>query len=151
MAYTRISAVSFIAGEYAALINETKLSPDLTGLSSIIDNAFLAYKPANYETLSTMEVLSADVPGVQALLKFYALNKFASILATRVDLYTDTPSPDAKRSQAFKNVMQLLQMAKAEAIGYGYLSELADEDSGSFQRIVYNTDKVEPRTDSEYA
>jgi len=150
MAFTRADALAYLASEFSDLALETGLSETDTpaGYGGAIDGALLEYGVA-FSDLAGGAVAESDVIAFRALLRYFALLRFSHKLVTRVDIFTEHPSPDVRRSQAVRNVMKLLDEAKVECIGWGYLTELTknDLDGGVFQRVTMQLDGQEPNAE----
>lgn len=150
MAFTRSDCIAYLVSQFPDLAKDVDMDTSDTpaGYGGVVDDALLEYG-IPFEDLAAGEVAYKDVKGFHAVLRYYALLRFSHALAVRVDVYTDHPNPDAKRSQAVRNVMRLIDEAKVEAIGYGYFIELSknDLDGGVFQRISLVLDSQEPRCD----
>lgn len=146
MAFTRANSVAYLTAEFADLAEDTGIATNDTaaGYGGIVDSALLEYG-AGFSSLSSASVADADVIPFRALLRYFAFRRFSQILVKRVDIYTEHPSPDARRSQAVRNLMHLMNDAKAECVSYGYLADTpARDDGGVFTRMTLSLDSVEP-------
>src|SRR5512146_2583150 len=126
MSYTRANAIAYLSAQFYEQrkdFSDSGFSDDdtATGWKSILDRSFFTYgiSRANLTSVSLCIAADDDFLKIEALLDYFALDDFLKRYAARVDEYTEHPSPDAKRSQAYKNTKDALAEAKAKVNGYG--------------------------------
>jgi hypothetical protein len=73
--------------------------------------------------------LASDEAALGHVSEFYALYRFASLLATRVDI--DAYAVDDDRGRVFDNVITLMEQAGSKAALYGYIMQVAAPSPGS--------------------
>ncbi len=146
MAYTREEALNYLQDQFheqAKDFAESGFLDDDTqlGWKGVLDRAFLAYGVSR-SSLSTAYASDTDALSIEALLDYFALDSFLKRYAARVDEYTEHPSPDAKRSQAYKNTKDARDSALEKCRSLGYLRDATAD------RLVYlrpvSVDALEP-------
>jgi hypothetical protein len=115
---TRDDALAYLQNEFSAQIADTG-QPDtdtIDGFETVINSALRELGIAR-SAFDTAEVADEDEGAFQAFLDYFALLRFAKLLAQNINIGTggDTFS----LQQAFGNVKSLLEMAKTAAQVYG--------------------------------
>jgi hypothetical protein len=108
----RNAAQAYLSGEYRDLATDAKFTTDQTteAYNTAIDMS-LRQLGVEEADLPTADVEQAKTIKYLALLDYYALRRFARLLAIRFDVAVGSGALDAKRSQAFDQVQMLLQDA----------------------------------------
>lgn len=140
MSYTRASATSHLAVQFATLATETgQVTTDTSaGFGPAIDQALRKIGGTAEADLATATVADATVPAFLALAEYYALTRFARALATRVDF--GVPTVEADRPRIFAHIDRLIKLAREECAAQGY--PVDGSESWSFARL--QLDYIEP-------
>jgi hypothetical protein len=137
----RTVAASYLTTEYAELATDAKFSASQTSAaySTAID---MSLRQLGFEesALATADVAQADTLKYIACLNYYALSRFARLLAIRFDVKAGSGAIDAARSQAFDRVNMLKAEAAQELTQYGI--NVGSVESAQIGRI--NLDFLEP-------
>src|SRR5438309_12034196 len=117
---TRGGALSFLQTEYTELATEAQFtdSQSTTAYETAIDMSLrqLGYQETD---LPTVDVPQVQILSYLALLNYYALKRFARLLAIRVNV-TIGGQLSAMRSQAAIQVKALLDDAEGEVVALGF-------------------------------
>jgi hypothetical protein len=142
----RTAATSYLTQQFRELTTDAKF--DASQTTAAYDNAIdmsLRYLGYDETALATADVAQVDVLKYLALLDYFALERFSTLLAARFDV--SFPGPvSAKRSQEFSQVGALLNRAENK------LSSLGIDigaNGQSMQVGYFNLDFLEPSTVSE--
>ncbi len=116
----RTAATAILTTEYAELVTEVKFTTQQTSdaYTFAVD---MSLRQLGYteDVLATTDVPQSQITVYLALLNYYALRRFSRLLSIRFDVQI-AGSLQALRSQAFKQVQQLLEEAEAECANLGY-------------------------------
>src|SRR6266567_3616726 len=116
----RATALTFLTNEYTELATDSGLSgtPLTTAYNTAIDMSLrqLGYQETD---LATTNVPQTQIIGYLALLNYYALKRFARVLALRVNVGV-AGQLSASRSQAATQVKALLDDAEKEVVALGF-------------------------------
>ena len=108
----RVAATAYLTQQYRELATEAKFSDEQTSAaySNATDMA-LCYLGVAESDLATVDVAQANTLKYIALLDYFALERFSTLLSIRYDV--SLPGPvSAKRSQEFSQVTTLLARAE---------------------------------------
>jgi hypothetical protein len=116
----RTAATTYLTEEYRELATDAKFSSQQTtdAYSTAIDMS-LRQLGVSEADLATADVAQADTLKYLALLNYYALGRFAKLLAIRFDVKAGSGAIDAARPQAFGRVNLLKAEATSELTQYG--------------------------------
>jgi len=96
------------------------------------DDTAAGYGPDIDEALarmSTDDIIELDtwneVNAFNVIARYYALSRFATLLATRVD--GENYAIEGDREQIFQNIKDLMTLANKEALAYGYVLAVTDD------------------------
>jgi hypothetical protein len=137
----RTAATTYLTQQYRELTADAKFDTQQTddAYSNAIDMS-LRYLGTDETDLATADVEQANVLKYLALLDYFALERFNTLLSVRFDV--SFPGPvSAKRSQAFQQVGALLSRAENKLAALGIVIG-ASGDSVQFGFI--NLDFLEP-------
>lgn len=142
----RTAATNYLTQQYRELATDAKLSTDDT--TAAYDNAIdmsLRYLNFDETALATADVQQSDTLKYLALLDYFALERFSTLLAIRFDV--SFPGPvSAKRSQEFSQVGALLNRAENKLASLGIA---IGANGQAMQAGYFNLDFLEPSTVSE--
>jgi hypothetical protein len=137
----RATALNYLTNEYAELATDSALSgtPLTTAYNTAIDMSLrqLGYQETD---LATTDVPQTQIIGYLALLNYYALKRFARILALRVNVGV-AGQLSASRSQAAAQVKALLDDAEKEVVALGFA---VGENAVAFSLGRMGLDFLEP-------
>lgn len=136
----------------AAEVKQTAIDDSPAGYGIDLDDALRRMQKEAEALLTT----TVEVAAYLVIARYYALVRFASLLATRVD--TQSFSVEGDREQIFTNVLALIKQAVEEAAVYGYVLQTRDDgqigsgntppdQSGSqaaYERTFWPTDFLTP-------
>ncbi len=116
----RAAANAYLVEEYRELATDAEFTSDQTtaAYSTATDMALRQLGVVETD-LATADVAQADTLKYIACLNYYALARFAKLLAIRFDVKAGSGAIDAARSQAFDRVNLLKGQAAAELAQYG--------------------------------
>ena len=137
----RDGATAYLTQQYRELAVEAKFSDEQTtaAYSNAIDMS-LRYLNVQESDLATADVVQADTLKYIALLDYFALDRFSTLLSIRYDV--SLPGPvSAKRSQEFSQVEVLLQRAENKLATLGIVIGSSGQ---AFQMGRINLDFLEP-------
>jgi hypothetical protein len=121
MSMTRDQAIEYLADSLGPLLQEAGISPDTSGLNSVLDDALLLMG-TSYDALADAEIGDGDIPGYRAVLRYAALLKAQDALLTRVNTSISLGTPSVSKSvsgqQITDTLAKRLVIAKAEAEPY---------------------------------
>lgn len=140
MSVSRSDAASLLNTLYTNLAQEvgyTTADDAATGYGPDIDNALRRMGEAE-SALASATVDDEDRDAFFTLCQYFALQRFASRLATRADIGAPTIEPG--RRTVFENVLALLRMAAAQAAAYGYPVDAGD----AWSLVGFQVDFTEP-------
>lgn len=145
MAFDRPAATIYLQNKYAALATlagQTVTTDSADGYGPAIDEALLTYG-TTYTDILTPTVADADVLGVRALLRYYALLHFEQRLVTEVSVVVSgaSASYSEQLSVALTQVRSLLAEAAKQVAAYGYV---VDGAGGTWSSGFFNLDFLEP-------
>lgn len=134
----RAQAVTYLSAKYARIASDTgrTATDDADGYGVPIDEALRMIGTAEADIASAD--ITADVPDYLIALRVATLEQFWSDYATNVDISVGDPAVDKKRSQAFKQVGEMLKAARAEAENAGIVT-----GANSWQMGRFTTDYLE--------
>lgn len=116
----RTSATTWLAERYRELVTYAKFTSQNTtdAYNGALDMALrqLGYAES---ALSTADVPDSSVLKYLALLRYYALDRFATLLTVQFDVEAGQGAIKATRSQAYKAVLSEKSQAAAELTQYG--------------------------------
>lgn len=69
-------------------------------------------------------ILFNEIVALLVIARYYALNRFASLLSTRVD--TEAFAVEGDRETIFDNIKDLISIASREALAYGYVLQVTN-------------------------
>lgn len=143
----RTAATAYLTEEYSDLATDAGFtSTQITAAYSTATDQALRQLGIAEADLATADIES-DVLKYTACLNYYALLRFARLLALRFDV--SLPGPvKADRSQAFDRVKQLMDEAADELAGLGILVGSASKNAFQMGRV--NLDFLEPGTVDEF-
>lgn len=134
---TRADLLAYLQSVFGALAAETgaPLTDTENGFKHPLDSAFRRLGVGESDLAAAQ---TASVEAAQALAEYFALRRFRSLLAARVDF--DATAVQGPRSQPFNHVTALLEEAasRCAATGYG-----VGGDEGA-ARVRWNLDYIEP-------
>jgi hypothetical protein len=137
----RTAATNYLEQMYRELATDAKFTTDQT--TAAYDNAIdMSLRKLNFaeSDLATADVVQSDVQKYYALLDYYMLERFNTLLSVRFDV--SFPGPvSAKRSQAFNQVSVLLARAENKLATLGIVIGASGE---SAQFGFINLDFLEP-------
>jgi hypothetical protein len=126
----RSEALDYLTNEFSAQIEDTGL---------VADDVPEGFEPAINAALREVGVAKADWPtaevdeddeaAFEAFLEYFALSRFAKLLAQNIDVGTN--GKNVRLQQAFANVEKLLDKATVAAKAYG----LGGSNSYSYQTL----------------
>jgi hypothetical protein len=124
VALARADLYTYLDGQFAALAQATlpAFATPAALYDPAIDQALRALGVAQ-SALPTAAVADDQTPDALALAEYYSLLRFARALTQQVDLQAQAPRLAKKRSQFFDHVHTLLEDARAELVGRGYLGQ----------------------------
>lgn len=116
----RAGANAYLLNEYRELATDAKFSTSQTSAaySTAIDMSLLQLGFTESE-LATANTAESDALKYRACLNYYALSRFAKLLAIRFDVKAGSGAIDAARSQAFRAIESLKAQAAEELAQYG--------------------------------
>lgn len=137
MSYSRSSAASYLAVQFATLCTETgqATSDTASGFGPALDNALRRLGGVAEAGLSSATLADEDVPAFLALAEYYALVRFARALATRVD--TGITAVEGNREQLFAHVQKLIALAATDCSAQGYPVDGAQTWSSARLQLDY--------------
>lgn len=137
----RTAASAYLTQEYRELATDAKLTDQqITDAYNAAIDMSLRQLGTQETDLATASVDQINIIKYLALLNYYALKRFARMLAIKYDVAVGSGAVDAKRSQAFNHVSALLQDAEEQLLKLGI-----DVGGGpSFQLGSINLDYNEP-------
>lgn len=134
---TRPQAAASLDAKLKRLAAEVKQADNTdaaTGYGPDIDDALNRMAKDDINALT----MTIEVAAFLVVARFYALTRFAALLATRVD--TESFAVEGDRETIFNNVMALRKQAAHEAATYGYILETNDDSwVGSANQPVDST------------
>jgi hypothetical protein len=143
----RTAANTLLTQQYRELTVDAKFtSQNITdAYSAAIDMSLrqLGYQESD---LSTADVLQSNVLKYIALLNYYTLKRFSTLLSIKFDVKAGSGAVEAARSQAFKMVATLMEQAAEELTQYGIFVG----SSQGFQIGTMTLDFQEPSVLSEF-
>ena len=144
MSYTRASAASYLAVQFATLATETDQATTDTsaGFGPALDQALRKIGGTAEADLAAATVADATVPAFLALAEYYALRRFARALATRVDF--GAPTVEGDRPRIFQHISRLIVMAREECAAQGY--PLDGSEIWSYTSLQLDYIEPEPTT-----
>jgi hypothetical protein len=144
----RLAASAYLSECYAELLNDAKFSTQQTtdALNGAIDMS-LRQLGFDESVLASADVGQADTLAYLALLNYYALKRFATLLAIRFDVNI-SGAVSAQRSQAFDRVRILMEEAAIEVQRLGF--DVGGTTTG-FELGRLTLDFLEPSTGNEFA
>lgn len=115
----RAAAVTYLSTKYARLASDTgrTATDNAAGYGVPIDEA-LRLIGTDEADIASADITS-DVSNYLIALKVTALEQFWSDYAAHVDISVGDPAVDKKRSQAWKQVGEMLKVARSEAENAG--------------------------------
>ncbi|MBA2678278.1 MAG: hypothetical protein H0U76_07795 [Ktedonobacteraceae bacterium] len=143
----RTAALAYLQTEFRELADDAKFTSSqyITAYNTAIDMS-LRHLGTQETDLATATVDQAHILPFLALLTYYALKRFARLLAIRFDVAVGNGAVDAKRSQAYKMIQEQIKDAEQQLIKLGY----DVGGSPSFQVGRINLDFNEPGWTGEY-
>lgn len=143
----RSSATTLLTQKYRELATDAEFTSQQTtdAYNAALDMSLrqLGYEEA---ALSTADVPQPDVLKYIALMTYYTLDRFATLLAIRFNVKLGQGALEASRIQAFEAVKTLKSMAAVELAQYGVNVGGAQ----SFEMGRISLDYLEPSTLSEF-
>jgi len=141
----RAAALVWLTSEFAELAADAGFTSDqsATAYSTAIDMSLRQLGVVETD-LATYNCAQAQVMGYLALLNYYALKRFARLLATRVAVALPGPT-SAQRQQAFAQIKALLDDAEADLVKLGI--ELGQS---AWQMGRVDLDFLEPGSQGEF-
>jgi hypothetical protein len=143
----RTAANALLNQQYRELTVDAKFtSQNITdAYSAAIDMSLrqLGYQESD---LATADVIQSNVLKYIALLNYYALKRFSTLLSIKFDVKAGSGAVEAARSQAFKMVATLMEQAAEELTQYGIFVG----SSQGFQIGTMTLDFQEPSVLSEF-
>lgn len=135
----RAAAVTYLATKYARLASDVgrTATDDADGYSAPIDEALRMIGTAEADIASAD--ITSDVSDYLIALKVATLEQFWGDYAANVDISVGDPAVEKKRSQAWKQVGEMLKAARSEAENAGIV---IGASSWSMGRLP--TDWIEP-------
>lgn len=129
----RAEALAYLQTEFSQQTADTGMSilDTQEGFKPAIDQALREVGTPKAD-LATADVVEADEPALEAFLEYYALQRFAKLLAQNIDI-TDSGTT-ARLQQSFANITKLLDLATVRAKSYGLGSYTSS--AYSFQTLV---------------
>jgi hypothetical protein len=142
----RTSAKSYLTSEFAELAVDAEFTTSQTdtAYSTAIDNSLRKLGFVE-EDLPTADVSQADIQKYLKLLEYFVLKRFARFYAKDYDAKASTV--DAKRSQAFNMIEQLIAETRSEL---AVLGMIVGGGSDTFEMGRITLDFLEPSTLSEF-
>jgi len=143
----RVDATSLLTQQYRELVTDTKFTSQQTtdAYNAAIDMS-LRQLGTQESDLPTTDVQQSSVLKYIALLNYYALKRFSTLLSIKFDVKAGSGAVDAARSQAFKMVATLMEQAAEELTQYGIFVG----SSQGFQIGTMTLDYQEPSVLSEF-
>lgn len=143
----RTAATTYLTQQYRELSVDAKFtSQQITDAYSNAMDMSLRYLGFDETELATANVAQADVLKYIALLDYFALERFSTLLSIRFDV--SFPGPvSAKRSQEFSQVGMLLTRAENKLASLGID---IGASGNAMQAGRFNLDFLEPSTVSEF-
>jgi hypothetical protein len=142
----RTAATTYLTQQFRELATDAKFTTQQT--SDAYDNAIdmsLRYLGTAESDLSTADIVQSAVLKYLALLDYFALERFSTLLSIRFDV--SFPGPvSAKRSQEFSQVGALLNRAENKLASLGID---IGANGQAMQAGYFNLDFLEPSTVSE--
>lgn len=139
----RQAALDYLTQEFRELADDAQFqgTEQTEAYNAAIDNSLrqLGYEES---ALLTAEVAQGNVTRYIALLEYFALRRFAKVLAPRVSVSLPGPA-SAQLNQAFSHVQALLDVAKAEVAAFG----VDPGGAASFQLGRMTLDFLEPSSE----
>jgi hypothetical protein len=143
----RTAATTLLTQQYRELATDAKFtSQNITdAYSAAIDMSLrqLGYQESD---LPTADVIQSNVLKYIALLNYYALKRFSTLLSIKFDVKAGSGAVEAARSQAFRAVGTLMEQAAEELTQYGIFVG----SSQGFQIGTMTLDFQEPSVLSEF-
>lgn len=143
----RTAALAYLTSEYAELATDAKFNSTQTtaAYNTAID---MSLRQCGFQEtdLASAVVIQADTLKYLACLNYYALARFAKLLAIRFDVAAGSGAINAQRSQAFKAVSALKEQAATELLQYGINVGLQQ----SFEMGRIQLDTNEPGVPGEF-
>ena len=143
----RTSAVNLLSQQYRELATDAKFtSQQITDAYSAAIDMSLRQLGTQESDLATTDVQQTSVLKYIALLNYYALKRFSTLLSIKFDVKAGSGAVEAARSQAFKMVAALMEQAAEELTQYGIFVG----SSQGFQIGAMTLDFQEPSVLSEF-
>jgi hypothetical protein len=137
----RSTAFAYLTNEYAELATDSGLSgTQITTAYNVALDMSLRQLGYQETDLATTNVPQTQIIGYLALLNYYALKRFARVLALRVNTSV-AGMLSASRSQAAIQVKALLDDAEAEVVALGFA---VGKDAVAFSLGRMGLDFLEP-------
>lgn len=143
----RADATSLLSQQYRELSVDAKFtSQQITDAYSAAIDMSLRQLGTQESDLPTTDVQQTSVLKYIALLNYYALKRFSTLLSVKFDVKAGSGAVEAARSQAFRAVGTLMEQAAAELTQYGIFVGSAQ----GFQIGAMTLDFQEPSVLSEF-
>jgi uncharacterized protein (UPF0254 family) len=143
----RVDATSLLTQQYRELVTDAKFTSQQTtdAYNAAIDMSLRQLGTQESDLLTT-DVQQSSVLKYIALLNYYALKRFSTLLSIKFDVKAGSGAVEAARSQAFKMVATLMAQAAEELTQYGIFVG----SSQGFQIGTMTLDFQEPSVLSEF-
>lgn len=120
---TRVQLAARLESRLKSLRNEVRQAvadDSADGYGPDIDEALTRMATDDIATLTSYPQVSV----LPIIARYFALNRFATLLATRVD--TEGYAIEGDRSTIFDHIEKLIKAANDEALAYGYVLQVDD-------------------------
>lgn len=116
----RTAATTLLTQQYRELAVDAKFtSQQITDAYNAAIDMSLRQLGTQESDLLTIDVQQSSVLKYIALLNYYALKRFSTLLSIKFDVKAGSGAVEAARSQAFKMVATLMEQAAEELTQYG--------------------------------